>query len=422
MLKSHEIQLAQSKRREKMAEIQKAETISDEGRTELRSLTEAYEGGEVEYRAALILENEERDKIKEPDKAETDFDRECRQFSLSGLAASVTEGKPLEGRELEVSQELEQRNGPSQKGGVQVPWAVFDLEERADAVTDASAGTSQELASRPVMNHLQRFFEASAAAKFGIKAIQVSGVPAFPEITGGGSMSWVAEGAGSDASAITTTSKTPTIKTANARYVVTRQAAKQNPAIEAILRRDLAEVMREGIDLAAFQGTGADQQPTGLENALTGTRAIDVSDAANFTDLHLYATQLWESAKLSDNAGIKFAGAPIVRQTLVDSLITGTAVSEYDRFKSAGFSGLWSQQVSGQGARDATEKGASNVYLSAGGSHAFMPTWGSVELVIDPYSESKTGKIAITAFAFVDLLFQRLSTHFLKLANVQDRA
>ncbi|MCD9146730.1 phage major capsid protein [Pseudophaeobacter flagellatus] len=368
------------------------------------------------------MEGAERDQIKEPEKAETDFERECRNFSLSGLTASVTEGKPLDGRELEISQELEQRNGPSQKGGIQVPWAVFDLEERADLATDASAGTSQELASRPVMNHLQRFFETSAAARFGIKAIQVSGTPAFPEITGGGTMSWVAEGAGSDATAITTTSQTPTIKTANARYVVTRQAAKQNPAIESILRRDLAEVMREGIDLAAFQGTGANEQPTGLENALTGARAINVSDIASFTELHLRATTLWESAKLSDVSGINFAGAPILRQTLIDSLITGTAVSEYDRFRSAGFSGVWSQQVSAQSARDATGKGASNVYLSATGGHAFMPTWGGVELVIDPYSESKSGKIAITAFAFVDLLFQRLSTHFLKLENVQDRA
>lgn len=39
MLKSQEITLAQSRRRERMAAIQKTETLSDEGRTELRSLT-----------------------------------------------------------------------------------------------------------------------------------------------------------------------------------------------------------------------------------------------------------------------------------------------------------------------------------------------------------------------------------------------
>ena len=73
MLKSQEIQLAQSKRREKMANIQKAEEINDDGRTELRSLTDAYEGAEVELRAALLVEGAERDKIKEPDRAETEI-------------------------------------------------------------------------------------------------------------------------------------------------------------------------------------------------------------------------------------------------------------------------------------------------------------------------------------------------------------
>ncbi|MBE1282146.1 MAG: phage major capsid protein [Rhodobacteraceae bacterium] len=420
MLKSMKISMDQSARRERLAELSNTEELNEDGRNELRSLTEAYQNAEVEYRAAVLLEEAEREQIKEPDGAGKEFETECRSFSLSGMVSRLTEGRPLDGRELEVSQELEQRNGAGRNGGVLVPWEA--LEQRADAVTDATAGTSQELASRPTMNALERFFEQSVAQRFGVRALQVSGTPAFPEVTGGGSLSWVAEGAGADAAAITTTSTTPTIKTATARYVVTRQATRQNSALESILRRDLSEQMRVGIDLAAFQGTGANDQPAGLETVLTGARAIDVSDIASFTDMHLYATQLWESAKLSDNAGIKFAGAPIVRQTLVDTLITGTAVSEYDRFRGAGFSGVWSQQVSAQGARDGTDKGASTVYLSAGGGHALMPTWGGVEMIIDPYSESKTGKVAITAFAFLDLLFQRTATHFLKLENVQDRA
>lgn len=420
MLKSQQIQLAQSKRRERMAEIQKADEINDDGRNELRNLTDAYQGAEVELRAALVLEDAERASIKEPDNAAQDFERECRQFSLSGMVASITEGKPLSGRELEVSQELEQRNGPGQKGGVLVPWEA--LEVRADAVTDATAGTSQELASRPTMNALQRFFETSAAQRFGIQALQVTGTPSFPEVTGGGSLSWVAEGSGADAAAITTTAKAPTIHTATARYVVTRQATRQNAALESILRRDLAEIMREGIDKVAFQGTGASEDPAGLETVLTGSRAIDVSDTASFSEFLLRATELQETAKLGDPSGVRFAGAPIVHQTLADTLVTGTAVSELDRLKSAGFGMLWSQQVSARGARDATDKGASNVYLSAGGGFGYMPTWGGVEMIVDPYSESKSGKIAITTFAFLDLLFQRLSTHWLKLENVQDRA
>lgn len=131
MLRSQTIQLEQSQRRERMAEIQKADEISDDGRNELRSLTEAYTNAETEYRAAMILEDAERSAIQEPDNAAQDFERECRSYDLTAVVAAQTEGKALTGREAEVTQELEQRQGGAQKG-VLLPWEA--LEQRADAV------------------------------------------------------------------------------------------------------------------------------------------------------------------------------------------------------------------------------------------------------------------------------------------------
>ena len=119
---------------------------------------------------------------------------------------------------------------------------------------------------------------------------------------------------------------------------------------------------------------------------------------------------------------MRIAGAPIVHQTLADTLIAGTAVSELDRLKSAGFAPLFSSQVSARGARDGTGKGASTVFFGAGDNHALACMWGGVELIPDVYSESKSGKIALTAFCFMDLLWQRTATHFFKLTAVQDRA
>ena len=422
MLKSQEVTLAQSKRRERMANIQKTDTLSDEGRTELRSLADAYEGAEVELRAALLVEGAERATIKGTDKGQSDFALECRAFSLSGLVGAMTEGKPLSGREAEVVAELETRGQTPQRGGVVIPWEAFALETRADAVTDTAPGVSGNLASRPVMNALERFFEGSAAQRFGVQSLQVTGTPTFPEITGGGGLSWVAEGVGADSAAITTTAVSPAIRTATARYLLTRQSTKQNPALESILRRDLAEIMREGIDKAVFQGTGASEQPAGLGAVLTGGRTAALTGKASFSAFLQRAVELQETAKLSDASGIRIAGAPIVMQTLADTLIAGTAVSELDRLKSAGFAPMFSSQVSARGVRDGIGKGASTVFFAAGDGHALMPLWSGVEVIIDPYSESKTGKIAITTFAFLDLLFQRTATHFFKLTAVQDRA
>jgi len=61
---------------------------------------------------------------------------------------------------------------------------------------------------------------------------------------------------------------------------------------------------------------------------LTGARDVDVSDVASFTTFNLHATELWETAKLSDAGAVRFAGAPVVHQTLADTLVNGTATSE----------------------------------------------------------------------------------------------
>jgi len=155
---------------------------------------------------------------------------------------------------------------------------------------------------------------------------------------------------------------------------------------------------------------------------LTAARTAALTGKASFSAFLLRATELQETAKLSDAGAVRIAGAPIVHQTLADTLITGTAVSELDRLKSAGFAPMFSSQVSTRGVRDGTGKGSSTVFFAAGDGHALTPTWGGVEVIIDPYSESKTGKVAITTFAFLDLLFQRTAMHFFKLTAVQDRA
>lgn len=423
MLKSQEIMLAQSKRRERMAEIQKSEEIGDEGRTELRSLTDAYSGAEIEYRAALIVEGAEREAIKETDKAGDDFARECRNFSLASVVGAITDGKAITGREAEISAELEKRNGGAQKGGVVIPFeALAPMETRADVPVTTTPASGGNLASRPVMSALERLFADSAAERFGFRTVAVTGKPIWPEMTSGASAHWVAEGQGTDAEAITTTTRTPSIKTATARYLLSRQSIKENPALEGVLRRDLQEVMREAVDKSAFQGTGANGQPLGLAGLLdAASRTDDVGAPPHFSTLLAAAVSVMESAKLADLGKIKIGAAPILLETLANALVTGTAVSDLDRLQTTLGKPVFSSQISPTAARDSTGKGASTVFVGAPDGLALISTWGAPELIVDPYSESKTGQVALTVFTFVDVLVQRLNTHFFALTNVQDR-
>ena len=418
MLKSDEIELDQSKRREKMDAINAKDTIDDTDQADLKKTAGDYEKAEVQKRSALLIEGHERSKIQVPDKAQYDFDRECRSFSLSNVIAAFEGQKPLTGREAEVSKEIETRHGPAPQG-IRFPWGA--LETRADVSTTTVDALGGNLVQRTVQKTLERFFEGSVSQKFGVQTIQVEGKPSFPQIDTGAAASWVGEGSGADAAAIGTSTIPATIKTVMARYLLSRQSTKENSVLDAILRRDLSEILREAVDKAVFQGSGASNEPSGFAALLTGGRTSALTAKASFSALLAQAVMLMESAKLSDVGQVRIAGNPILFQTLADDLVTSTAVSALDRIKGAGFTPIFSQQVSGHLARDVTNKGASTVYFGAGESNAFLAAWGSPELIVDPYSESKSGKIALTMFSFLDVIIQRTATHFFKLTAVQDR-
>ena len=410
MLKSDEITLAQSKRRERMAAIQKTDEINDDGRRELRSLAEAYEGAEIELRAAMLVERAERDKIKVPDKAQSDFDRERRAFSLANVVEALSEGKALTGREAEVSAELERRDGKARQG-TRFPTDAL-LERRSDVLVTAPDASSGQLATRPTMAALERLFEQSAAQAFGFQAIQVEGQPRFPELTEGASASWVAEGSGADAAAITTYVKQPQIHTLTARYLLSKQALRQNVVLDQMLRRDLSEVLREGMDKAVFQGSGASNQPSGLGTLLTGTTFGAAS--LTYSALIGWATDLMASAKVPNLSGIAVAGVPFILKSLL-TVMLGSSVTEYEAAKKLIPAMVFANNVS---ALAGSNPVTASLFVGAPAGHAHLVQWGSPEMILDPYTESKSGKVAITIFSFADVLVQRITTHWLKIDNV----
>ena len=421
-MRTQEIELRKSEIREKLANIEFAEATDDQ-KTEARALTKEFADLEVEYRAALITETEERaaleDEAKKAESKEDEFDVECRAFSIRA-ATMGSLGEGLTGREKEVSEELEQRDGEAREGGIRVPWAALltdEIEQRSDAAVTTTGAAA--LFTRPNLQPVERLFAASAAAMFGARQLTVSGAPRLPEITAGKAPAWVSEGAGTDAAAITVVGHAPAVHTLASRYLISRQSLLTGRLQESLLRADLGMAIAEALDAAFFQGTGTDPQPSGLAGALTAT---DHNGLPDFADWIKWAMDLYESSKMAGSnargmlSGICFAMNPGIFALPASSTVTSGAAygpTETQALSEIGIKMIHSPQVGAL--QNSAAKHAGDVFAYANDgrrAHAHQVLWGSPEIIADPYTSSKTAQVALTIFAFADIILTRKSTHF----------
>jgi len=409
MKTSQKLELRQSEIRQSLAG-----KISDD---EAEKLQNEYGSNEIKLRSALIAESQEE--LVEP-KGEKKEDRDwaslVEAFQAGLVLRHQLDDHKLEGVEVEVLSELESRGMTSRNGGIVVPLESLapKIETRNVQQNDVS-----NFARRPQLPAVNRFFENSVATRFGFRTVSVSGQPRIPVLAPDAAASWVAEGSGAATAGITTSALSPTLKTVSARYDVSRQALRENALIDGILRTDIRNVIVEAIDKAAFQGSGSSNQPSGLGSLITGDSAVDVSGNVLFPQLVGYARKLMETSKASTIGGLTMASHPVMLESLINSLVEGTAVSDFERAQGL-FQMIFSAQVSGRDpiTNKADENGDTTVYLSAPGAALWILQWGGIELLADPYSRSGQSEIALHIWSFNDVAAARTDTHLLKRSNV----
>ncbi|MCB1924723.1 MAG: phage major capsid protein [Gammaproteobacteria bacterium] len=329
------------------------------------------------------------------------FARELNQYSLSRLILSFKGDQNAlraAGREYEISQELAHRLGKKTRG-VLVPFEVLGP-ARQRAVT--YAGTGANLVGT---EHLGGSFIDLLRARSALLRQQITqltglvGNVDIPKITGGATGYWIA----GDGDPIT--ESTPTFgkvtmspKTLGGLVEITHRTLMQSdPAIEQIVRDDLAATLSTALDYAAINADGTNNAPVGVLN--TAGVALDTYANGGAPDLvdivGMEASLALASADMGALAYLANPGIAAGLKTTDVGTDTGqfiwTAGRERGEGIMNGFPAFASANVS------------PGTVIFGNWRDFIFATWGALELMVDPYGANfSKGSIAVRAMMDVD--------------------
>jgi HK97 family phage major capsid protein len=408
MLESVKISRRQSEIRQALAGmVGKADLTEDETRS-MDDLDKEYRGNESKYRAALIVEDEERREAKDDleTRSDKDYAELIDKFELRQVALALDEGRPLDGATAEVVEEMRSKGGYR---GVPVPWLAL---ERRSGETVAS-GTPDPIQTRPIID---RLFPDSVAARMGTQMINIdAGAIEWPVVTSSVAAGWAdgetASVAGPTAFATTDKALKPE-QNLGITMKVTRKTLKQSgAALEQAVRRDMNGAIAVALDKAIFLGTGANGQPLGV---ITGqsTYGITATDAAALASWGAFraAVVRFMTANAAGSPGaVRGLIRPELWSLLDDTLIESTAVSEWDRLLKNIPAGNIAMSTNALAAPSGDPLETQSLLTTNAGGVApiFVGVWGGVDLIRDPYSDAASGGLRLTALTTVDVTVAR---------------
>jgi HK97 family phage major capsid protein len=404
MLNSVKISRRQSEIRQSLSELVGKPELSEDETRSMEALDKEYRGNEAKYRAALISEDEERREAG--DELETRSDKEYAdligRFELRQVALALDEGSALSGPTAEIVQELRSKGGYR---GVPVPYEALEIR----AGETIASGTPSPVMTAPIID---RIFAQSVAGRMGARFINIAqGTNDYPITSSSVSAGWAATETGSVAGPTAYSTSNRSLApdhTYGITMKVTRKAMKQSgDALEQAVRRDMQGCMAEGLDKAVFQGAGSSGEPAGVLVGSYGITSTAVAAAASWKAFRAAVTRFMVANAVSSPSDVRLLIRPEVYDFMDDTLITSTAVSEWDRLTKNIANPVMSANA--LAAPTGTPK-ASKALLTAtvnGTAPIFVGTWGAVDLIRDVYSDATSGGLRLTALVTADVTVSR---------------
>lgn len=321
--------------------------------------------------------------------------KDAKRFSVFKAIRALTD-KNWKGAEfeLECHAEILKRTGLSESinGGFYMP---MDVQKRDMTGGTANAGGNLVGTDLQAANFIDLLRARSRAAQLGATMLPgLVGNVAVPKLTGAATAYWLTN----EATAITESQQTIgqlslAPKNLGAYTEISRQLMLQStPAAEQLIMGDLAKVLALAIDLAAFEGSGASGQPTGISNtagigSVSGTSIglagivefqTDVAASNALADAAAYLTTPTVAGLLMQRQRFTSTDTPLWTGSVLDGQMAGYTASTTTAITAASMIfGDFSQVVIGE--------------------------WGMLEIALNPYASFTAAITGIRAIQSVDV-------------------
>lgn len=332
--------------------------------------------------------------------------RETGQFSFTrALRAMMTNNRDDAPFEYEASRAVERQLGKKAQG-IFVPGEV--LQARALTKGTAADGGYTVATDLLAANFIETLRNQTQVINLGATLLSgLVGDVAIPKQTGAASAYWLSEGSDITLSQQTFGQVAMSPKTLGARTQFTRKLLLQaTPAIEEIVRNDLATVLAIELDRAAINGSGQNNQPTGI----LGTTGIGVVSIGTDGGVPTWGNivDLIGSVEQNNIIGNGFLTNAKVKAKL-SKTFTNVTYGEDPVWQpgtnGGGMLGGYQALVSGNVPSNLTKGTGTNLSAIVFGNwrDLIIGQWGALDLLLDPYTLAASGGMQVRAMLELDI-------------------
>lgn len=312
--------------------------------------------------------------------------------------------------EFEASQAVSSKMGKAARGF----FVPTDVQKRDLVVGTPTAGgnlVATELLSGSFIDMLRN---AMVIDKMGARMMTgLVGQIAIPKRTGSATAYWVAESGSPTESQQAIGQVTMSPKTVGAFTDISRKLTLQSSiSVEQMVNQDLATVLGLAIQQAAISGTGASNQPSGLLTLVTpsvigGTNGL----APNWG--HIVGLETAVSVANADMGTLGYLTNSKVRGKLkTTEKFTGTSgmpvwadgSDPLNGYRAAVTNAVPSNLTKG------TANSVASAIIFGNFADLMIGMWGSLDIMVDPYTGSTAGTVRVVALQDVDVAVRNVES------------